>query len=148
MVVKGRDLMLFRREGSALRALGAATNHTLSVTTEMQETSNKDTGKWGTSQPGRYNWTMGTENMMVTSDYDSLLEDMIAGTLLHVVFEIAANADSEAGVPVGGWVPGDGGWEGDVYITSMDANAPYADNATYSVTFTGVGALTKRSVAS
>ncbi|MDR1882993.1 MAG: phage tail protein [Prevotella sp.] len=144
-VVKGRDLMLFRKVGQVLTSLGAATNHTLSISTEMQEISNKDTGKWGSSQPGRYTWTMSTENMMIEADYDSLLEAMIAGTLLHVVFTIASNANSDTGKPDGGWTPDSGGWEGDVYISQIDANAPFADSATYSATFTGVGALTKRS---
>ncbi|MDR1582067.1 MAG: phage tail protein [Prevotellaceae bacterium] len=144
-VVKGKDLMLFKKTGSTLVALGAATNHTLSISAEVQETSNKDTGKWGTSQPGRYSWTMGTENMLVKADYDTLIAEMIAGTLLHVVFEVASNASADE-VPEGGWTPANGGWEGDVYITQIDTNAPYEDKATYSATFTGVGALAKRTV--
>ena len=142
-IVKGKDLMLFKGEGSTRTALGAATNHTLGVTAEMQETSNKDTGKWGTSQPNKYSWTMGTENMFIQADYDTLMQAMIAGEKLHVLFEIAANANSD-GKPAEGWIPGAGGWEGDVYISQIDANAPYADNATYSATFTGVGPLTRR----
>lgn len=144
MVVKGKDLMLFKKAGETLVAWGAATNHTLSVNTEMQDSSNKDTGKWNTAQPGRYNWSMGSENMMVQTDYDDLLASMIDGAILHVVFEIAANANSDTGKPAEGWVPGAGGWEGDVYITSIETNAPHNDNATYTVAFTGSGPLVKR----
>lgn len=135
--------MLFKQSDTTLVAWGAATNHTLNVTTNMQETSNKDTGKWAASQPGGYNWTMGSDCMVVQTDLDDLLEAQIQGTLLHVVFVVASNANAD-GVPTGGWIPAEGGWEGDVYINSIDANAPYDGPATYTVSFTGTGALTKR----
>lgn len=134
--------MLFH--GATLEALGAATNHTMSITTEMQETSNKDTGKWGTSQPNKYSWSMTSENMFIKVDYDKLVAAMIAGTKMHVLFEIAANANSDTGKPAEGWIPAEGGWEGDCYINQIDANASYDSNASYTVSFTGTGPLAKR----
>jgi len=38
-------------------------------------------------------------------------------------------------------VNGDTYWEGSVHITSLEFGAPVEDNSTYSVSFTGVGAL-------
>jgi predicted secreted protein len=142
-VVKGKDLMLFKQSGATLKAWGAATSHTLNVTAEMQEISNKDTGKWGSSQPGAYNWTVGTDCMLVQTDFDDIMKAMISGDTLHVVFVVASNANAD-GVPAGGWTPAAGGWEGDVLINSVDANAPYDGPATYTVSFTGVGPLTQR----
>ena len=47
-------------------------------------------------------------------------------------------------VPADGWTPiTSGQYKGKVIITSLEANAPDGDNATYSVSFEGTGALTK-----
>ena len=45
--------------------------------------------------------------------------------------------------PADGWTAG-GGYTGKVVITSITANAPDNDNATYSVTLEGTGALSPK----
>lgn len=67
------------------------------------------------------------------------------GTEIDVVFNLEANYASKADeVPVGGWTPlTTGQYKGKVIITSLEVNAPDGDNATYTATFEGVGALTK-----
>lgn len=148
-VVKGSDLMLFKRTGSSpsytYKSLGAATNHTLTTSREVIETSNKDTGIFGDSEAGKVIWSMTSENMMIVTDYDELMDALLAGEKLFVAFSIAANADSIEGKPVGGWTISDGGYEGEVLLTQLDANAPDGDKATYTATFTGCGPLKKRS---
>lgn len=148
-VVKGSDLMLFKRNGSTgsyvYKALGAATNHTLNVSREVLETANKDTGIFGDNEAGRVTWSLTSENMMIEADYDELMDALLAGEKLFVAFAIAANADSVTGKPEAGWKIAGGGYEGEVLLTQLDANAPYEDKATYTATFTGCGPLTKRS---
>jgi hypothetical protein len=47
-------------------------------------------------------------------------------------------------VPEGGWIPSTAGtYSGKVIITALEANAPNGDNATFTASFEGVGALTK-----
>ena len=147
-IVKGSDLMLFKRSGSegtyVYKALGAATNHSLSVSREVLETANKDTGIFGNSEAGRVTWTLTSENMMLEADYDELMDALLKGEKLFVAFAIASNANSIKGKPVDGWSISEGGYEGEVLLTQLDANAPYEDKATYTATFTGCGPLTKR----
>lgn len=146
-VVKGGDMMLFQKKGEKFTALGAATNHTLSLSATVFETSNKDGGKWGDSQPGRLSWNMTTENMLVLSDYETLVDAWIRRERLKVAFAVAENANNDEGKPAEGWLIDTGGYEGEVIITQVDVNTPSDDNATYTVTFQGVGPLIKRNAA-
>ena len=145
-VIKGKDLMLFQKVENVYKTLAEASNHTLSISVETMEASSKDSGKWGDSEPGRMAWEMGTENLFVQADFDTLFDALLKGEKLVVAFEIASNADSDTGVPPGGWQIGPGGYEGLVLITALNANAPNGENATYTATFKGCGPLTRRSV--
>ncbi|WP_302821634.1 phage tail tube protein [Parabacteroides goldsteinii] len=147
-VVKGSDLMLFKKVGegdsATYEAMGAATNHTLDASRELLETANKDTGIFGDNEAGKVTWSIGVEAMMVMSDYDGLMEAFLSGTKLMAAFAIASNADSVDGKPAGGWKIGNDGYEGEVLITALNAAAPYNDKATYTATLTGCGPLKKR----
>lgn len=143
-VVKGKDLMVFQKKGDDYSALASATNHTLSISAATMEASSKDSGKWGDNEAGRMEWEMGTENLFVQSDFDVLFAAMVAGEKLIVAFEVASNANSDTGKPEGGWAIGSGGYEGQVLITSLNANAPNGENATYTATFKGCGPLSLR----
>ena len=60
--------------------------------------------------------------------------------------DYATKADE---VPTGGWIPSTTGtYVGNVIITALEANAPNGDNATFTASFEGVGALTKDSAES
>lgn len=142
--IKGKDLMIFKKTGETYTSLAAATSHTLSISAALMEASSKDSGKWGDSEAGRLEWETGTENLFVQADFDTLFDAMVAGEKLDVAFEVAANADSDIGKPTGGWTIGPGGYEGQVLITALNANAPNGENATYSATFKGCGPLNKR----
>lgn len=142
--IKGKDLMVFQKTGSTYTALAAATSHTLSISTAVMEASSKDSGKWGDSEAGRMEWEMGTENLFVQADFDTLFNAMVAGEKLDVAFEVAGNANSDTGKPADGWTIGPGGYEGQVLITALNANAPNGENATYTATFKGCGPLNKR----
>lgn len=83
--------------------------------------------------------------MMIEADYDSLVDAFLSGEVLHVAFAVTAEAGSKTGKPSAGWTIGSGGYEGDVCITSITANAAHNDKATYSATFKGKGPLLKRS---
>jgi predicted secreted protein len=55
--------------------------------------------------------------------------------------DYASKADS---VPTNGWLPSTSGtYSGKVIITALESNAPNGDNATFTASFEGVGALTK-----
>lgn len=147
-VIKGNDLMLFKKEvdgdNSSWAAWGAATNHTLDCSREVLETANKDTGIFGDNEAGKVTWSIGVEAMMIMTDFDEMMAAFLAGEKLMAAFALASNADSVDGKPAEGWEISASGYEGEVLITSLSANAPYNDKATYSATLTGCGPLKKR----
>ena len=76
-------------------------------------------------------------------DYSKLVDTMIARTPVNIHFSTVANVDGDTGVPSTGWSKNDNGYYGQAIITSIDATANDGDNATYSVSLEGTGALIK-----
>ena len=143
-VVRGRDLMLFKKDQSTYKALGAATTHTMNLSREELDVSNKDTGEYGDTELGQISWDIQADSMMVMVDYESLVDAFLEGEVLDVAFAVTAEAGDKGGKPEAGWTIGAGGYEGKVVITSITANAAHNDKATYSATFKGQGPLKKR----
>lgn len=151
-IIKGKKLMLFIKKSNSYVSVGYATNHTLSTSANTISVSHKDledagSGKWDSQDIDTLSWTITTENFYANDAEGITFTDLFgyysAGTELDVKFAIAAN--STTGVPTGGWVApsaqGSYVMSGKVVITSIDVNAPVDDNATFSITFTGKGAL-------
>ena len=141
-IIKGDELMLFKG-GSAL---AYATSHTLTITGNTVDISSKDHGFWGASEIGNITWEVQTENLYTEDDYDELFEAMVAKTPITIVFAKASNYNANGLADLGGtvqsWTAG-AGKTGTAIITSLVANANTGENATYTATFTGKGALTK-----
>lgn len=141
--IKGGDLMVFMSG----KSISLATNHTLSINGDTQDTSNKDDGgDWGSSEVSLLSWEASTENLYTldTTDgntYDDLFDAMVNKTQLDLVF--AKKSESGTQVPSGGWTTASNGYKGKACITSLELNAQNGEYATYSATFTGIGALTK-----
>lgn len=145
-IIKGRDLMLF----VGGKSIAFATSHTLSISVDTTETTSKDSGgKWVSSEANKISWEMGTENLFSNDGegvtFDDLFDLLIKEQPITAVFTLEKDYANKAdAVPVGGWVASTGGtYSGNVIITSLEASAPNEDNATFSATFTGTGALTK-----
>nr|DAJ77706.1 MAG TPA: major tail protein [Caudoviricetes sp.] len=150
--INGSDLMLFLKGtgDTAAKSIAFATSHSLSISAETVETSSKDSGgKWVSKAPRKLSWTMSTENLYSLdgegSTYDDLFTLMTGREEIEVVFSLEKDYESKADeVPTGGWTPiTTGQYKGKAVITSLELNAPNGDNATYSASFEGVGALTK-----
>lgn len=141
-IILGTDLMLFKEK----KALAAATSCQLTINANTLETSSKDSGKWTANQAAKLSWTASSDNLFTIEDYTSLVDLMITREEVELQFSTCSNADSENGVPEGGWTASTDGYKGKAIITSIDANAADGENATYTVSFTGTGALTKVSV--
>lgn len=145
-VINGGDLMLF----IGGKSIAFATSHKLSINVETVETSSKDTGgKWVSKAARKISWNCSTENLYSNDgegvNFDQLFDMLVARNEVQAVFclekDYAAKADE---VPEGGWIPStDIVYSGKVIITALEANAPNGDNATFTATFEGVGALTK-----
>lgn len=138
--------MIFVGSGASRKAAACATSHTLDLSMETSETSNKDAGgKWATYDAGILSWTATSESIFSVGEngltYDDFVSLMIAREAVHLV--MAAKNETADTVPTEGWTPKAGdGHEGDAFITSVSKNAPNGENATFTVNFTGTGALT------
>lgn len=142
--IKGGDMMLFLNN----KSIAYATSHTLEISGETADTSNKDEGggDWASQEVNLLSWTASSENMYSTDgngeNFDDLFDLMIAKTPIEAIFSKKSSTATD--VPEGGWTPTTAnGYKGKVVITSLSLNAPNGEYSTYTVNFTGVGALTK-----
>ena len=144
-IVKGQELMLFQNG----KSIAFATSHTLTITGNTTDISSKDHGFFSASALTSITWEISAENLYTDSAFDSYFNAMVnTRQPVEVVFghyaddaslAIAGIADSETD----SWTAptSDVYYKGKAYITSLTANAANGDNATFSVTLSGVGKL-------
>jgi hypothetical protein len=134
------------------KSIAFATSHTFSPTATVTETSTvtKDTiGNAATNIVTGYSWTISSDNVMAwpgdTANTDSpagntykdLLNLLIAGTKVDVIFSLSTDFDTTTG-----WEPAGTQVSGSGYVTDASVTADVESNATFSVTITGTGGLT------
>ena len=136
--IKGQELMLFVNG----KSIAYATNHTLNLSAELADVSNKDegSGDWKVQEVKQMSWEATTENLYSVDGYASLFTLMTAKTPITAVF--APKTETDINVPSGGTWTASSGYTGNVIINSIAVNAQVGDYATFTVNFTGVGALT------
>lgn len=142
--VKGGDMMLFLGG----KSIAYATSHSLEITGETTDTSNKDEGggDWSSQEVNILSWSASSENLYsedgAGDNFDDLFDLMIAKTPIDAVF--AKKSETVTDVPAAGWTSKKPTYEGKVVITSLSLNAPNGEYASYTAQFQGVGALTKK----
>lgn len=157
-ILKGDDLMVFDATG---RSIAFATSHTLTLTTDTQEVSCKDSGVWKDNFVTKMSYEISTENLFSEDGYKDLFDKMVKGDAIQIYFGKAsatkfakksgeswsddnALSSKEYGInsPGEAWTnKGEYAYVGKVVITNLTLNAASGDNATYSATFTGTGKL-------
>ena len=141
--IKGGDMMLFVNG----KSIAYATSHTLTISGDTQDTSNKDEGGGdrAANEVSKLSWSASSENMYSTdgagSNFDDLFDLMIKKTPVTATFSKKKEATTDASEA--GWTANKPDYEGKLVITSLELNAPNGEYATYTVQFTGVGALQK-----
>lgn len=142
--IRGGDLMLFLGG----KSIAYATTHSLEITGETTDTSNKDEGggDWASQEVSILSWTASSENLYSEEgqgdNFDDLFDLMVAKTPIDAVF--AKKTENATEVPEGGWTSKKPSYEGKVVITSLSLNAPNGEYASYTAQFQGVGALVKK----
>lgn len=133
------------------KSIAYATSHTLSISGDTQDTSNKDEGggSWASSEVSILNWSATSDNLYSTdgegNNFEDLFDIMIAKTPVQAVFCLKSQMNL-TDVPTGGWSTSTPNYTGNVVITSLEVNAPNGEYATFTAQFTGVGALEKKTV--
>ena len=158
MLLKGNDLMLFANDGKKYTSIAYATNHTLELSADTKDVSNKDMGNgcWSSSEIGMYSWSTSSENMVSDGaenghNYNTLFDMFLKREKVKIAFSLqtdnidyAAKLDSEYSAPAEGWTyDAANHYEGDAIITSLSLTAQNGEYATYTVQFQGCGALKK-----
>ena len=144
--IKGGDLMLFV-DG---KTIAYATNHTLNINGETQDTSNKDEGggDWGSQEVSILNWDASSDNLYSEdgegNNFEDLFDLMVAKTPVDAIF--ARKAENATEAPTGGWTSKPKGYKGKVIISSLTLNAQNGEWSNFTANFQGVGALEKLTV--
>lgn len=143
-ILKGSKLMVFLGGNP----IGFATSHSLSLTTNTTEISTKDHGDFPSVIAQNISWEVTAENLYSRAGKNTYMSAMMSKQEVTLAFHEASNYDGTQkplADPGSEWAPdvSDGRIAtGKALITSFSINAPSGDNATMSVTFTGVGELT------
>lgn len=145
-IIPGRDIMLFNNDG---HSYAYATSHTLTINAELASVASKDHGRWGSNEVSQITWEITSENLYTTADYDTLFTQMTSGTPITVRFGLKQTpqdpdlcpADGNMALPY--WTSQNTYYSGKALITSLVANAPNGENATYSITLSGTTSLKK-----
>lgn len=167
-VIKGGDMMLFLKESDGtVKSIAFATSHTLTVSTDTQQTSTKDDGgKFQSSEYGITSWSATSENLCSYDgagyNFQDLINLMLAQKKVTATFSV--EGDSGSTYPYTSkknsvddttndvWNPANTGtigsttgkslgYTGTVLITNVEVNAPNGENATFSVQLQGDGPL-------
>lgn len=147
--IKGKDFMIF----VGGKAIALATSHTLHVAAETSDTSTKDSGIWNNADISGMSWDASSENFSaakseqnVDISYKEVMKMFLAGEQVDIIAGIPKNITND-GVPDEGWsVPENTSgnqdhFKGKALITDVSLTAANKENATFSVTLTGVGKL-------
>lgn len=155
-IIKGSDLMLFvKQNNGTVHSLAFATSHSFNISCETSDISTKDHGFYGAKEITKITWQITTDNLYTVDTFNELYDRMITRQPVEVYFCLKTPTERQGtpatvnlpGDTYNSWTPtttlGEDGYYGRVYITSLDATAAAGDNATFSATFDGIGALTK-----
>lgn len=145
MILSGTDVMVFVDD----KSIAYATSHSLTVGSNSSEVSTKDDaqGIWQAAVVQKLNWSATTENLYsidgAGNGFDDLFEAMVSRKPVKLKFGLESTYANKGSVPPAGWTPiASPMFSGDAYVTDLAMNAPNADNASFTATFTGTGAPT------
>lgn len=155
-IIMGEKVQLWVKDsksGATPTCLAMATSLSVEISADAVDIASKDNGRWGASLLGKISWTATASNLFTVSDYGKLVDVMVANTPIEIVFATVKNydaitsgsTDSEGlynGTP-NNWTSSDDLYHGKVIVNSISLSANNGEVATYDVSFTGVGALTK-----
>jgi TP901-1 family phage major tail protein len=129
--IAGVDVLVYVEGQTAgtFIVLGGQSDATLNREAEEIEVTSKDGNGWAEYLAGVRSWSVECEGFIVEND--AALD----------ILETKFNAGDPVNLEVR--LPGNKTYEGSAYITDFPLEFPQDDGATYSLTFTGSGPLTK-----
>jgi len=116
-------------------AVAHATSHTLNINAEMIDATTKSSSGWKDVLPGLRDWSVDGEGFVAfdaTEGVEESITDLTNRTQVTLKFSTEVTGDSR--------------WTGSAYVSSISINAPLEDVVSYSLSFTGDGALTQETI--
>ena len=150
-VIMGSDIMVFLGG----KTIGFATSCSLELSGDSTDISNKDFGNgWASSKITNRSWTVSSDNMYAeksdmdntSESFEDLFDAYVNGTEVTIKWQPTTNYNAEERVndkPSTGWVGAGVSYTGKARVTSLSATADNGSAGTYTVQFTGIGAITK-----
>lgn len=131
--IRGIDILVSVNTGTAeipvYTAVGGQRGATLNRSASVIDVSNKVSGDWAKSISGMKSWSIDADGLFALDD------------AAFAALETAFNASEEVMIQI---AKGEElAYTGKAYITDFPIEAPYDDVTTYSVSFTGNGALVR-----
>lgn len=125
---RGIDILVSVKSGDDYVAVGGQRGATLNRSSETIDVTNKVSGDWKCSIAGLKEWSVDCDGLLLLDDaaYIALEAAFLAGD--EVEIQIAGTKSALS-------------FSGPAIITDFPIEAPYDDAATYSLSFTGAGAL-------
>ena len=157
----GENLQLWTGSGSTAHTLACATSLSVSINADSIDVGCKDTGKFGSSIPGKISWEISTTCLYTTegtgsgatNNYASMVDAMIAGTPILCTWATVSNYDTAnaAGGDADGHIfnaetkalSANDLYYGYAVITSLELTADNGSVSEYSITLNGKGAINK-----
>lgn len=127
--IRGIDILVSVKIAEAYVAVGGQRGATLNRSASTIDVSNKVSGDWAKSISGMKNWSIDADGLFALDDTAFAALETAFNASAEVLIQIAKGAELV--------------YSGKAYITDFPIEAPYDDVATYSVSFTGSGPLTK-----
>lgn len=140
-IIRGSELQVFINDA----APAWCTSHTMTKSAETTSTVTKDHGINTNNAVTALNWELTGEFLFSDNDYDMFFDLFSEGEPVSIKFCHVANYSTQGLIRAGGdvqeWLPSNKYMVGQAIISNLTANANAGENATFSVTFTGTGAL-------
>ena len=137
--INGTDIKVFDATTNILVAY--AQSGTLNVNMSTRDISNKESNAWAEAMEGQRNWDVSVDGAYAWQDTGGTPLTNGADDLLNTYIITRTSVVIRFGSVVA--TSGNIFYEGTAWLTAFSVSAPTEDTATYSLSFTGTGALTQ-----
>jgi len=131
-LVNGTLISIYKDVAGTLTKIANATSHSIDISKDMIDVTNKDSAGAKEFIAGEYGYTDASVSTQGQS-FKDLLTDLLAGTSVTVVMTTNSTGDQKM--------------TGSAFFSSLSLSAPNNDKATFTGTLQGTGALTIGTVA-
>tara|TARA_R110002020_G_scaffold1629_3_gene7341 strand:+ start:3405 stop:3848 length:444 start_codon:yes stop_codon:yes gene_type:complete len=137
--LNGTDIKVYDSSTNILVAY--AQSGTININLSTRDISNKESSGWAEAMEGARNWDISVDGAYAWTDVSGSALTNGADDLLNSYIITRASVVVRFGNVVA--TTGNIYYEGTAWLTAFSVSAPTEDTATYSLSFTGTGALTQ-----